>query len=100
MSLIPTTWDETRFIDGFPGKYVVMARKSGTTWYIAGINGEESEKEITFTMPFVSKAATGNLYTDGNTNRSFIKSVVHVKKGGKIKLKIMPTGGFVIKVDE
>ena len=100
MSLIPTTWDETRFIDGFPGKYVVMARKSGTTWYIAGINGEESEKEITFTMPFVSKAATGNLFTDGNTNRSFIKSVVHVKKGGKIKLKIMPTGGFVIKVDE
>ena len=100
MSLIPTTWDDTRFIDGFPGKYVIMARKSGTTWYVAGINGEETEKEISFALPFDSKAVNGSLLTDGDTNRSFSKSVVQVKKGEKIKLRIKPTGGFVIKVDE
>ena len=100
MSLIPTTWDDTRFIDGFPGKYVIMARKSGTTWYVAGINGEETEKEISFALPFDSKAVNGSLLTDGDTNRSFSKSAVQVKKGEKIKLRIKPTGGFVIKVDE
>ena len=77
-----------------------MARKSGTTWYVAGINGEETEKEISFALPFDSKAVNGSLLTDGDTNRSFSKSVVQVKKGEKIKLRIKPTGGFVIKVDE
>jgi hypothetical protein len=35
---VPTTWDETRFIDGLPGEYVALARRSGNTWYVAAIN--------------------------------------------------------------
>ena len=100
MSAVPTHWEDTRFIDGFPGKYVVMARKSGNTWYIAGINGEGDEKEISFKSPVISKAVNGTLYTDGETNRSFSKSVLHLKKGELIKLKIKPTGGFVLTVNE
>ena len=38
MKQIPTTWDETRYIDGYPGKYCVLARRHGDTWYVAGIN--------------------------------------------------------------
>ena len=38
---VPTTWDETRLIDGFPGKYVVLARRHGLTWYVAAINADE-----------------------------------------------------------
>lgn len=37
---VPTTWDETRFVDGYPGKYVVMARRKGTKWYIAAVNAQ------------------------------------------------------------
>jgi hypothetical protein len=37
---LPTTWDETRFIDGYPGKYVVLARRHGEQWYIAGLNAQ------------------------------------------------------------
>ena len=100
MSAVPTQWDDTRFVDGFPGKYVVMARKSGSVWYIAGINGESTEKEISFTLPFILKATTGTLYTDGDTNRSFSKSALNIKKGEKIKLKIKGAGGFVLKFEE
>ena len=39
------------FIDGYPGKYVVLARKTGGVWYIAGINGEHSPHTITFDLP-------------------------------------------------
>ena len=40
-----TTWDETRFVDGYPGKYVVLARRQGDTWYLAAVNaGKEPLK--------------------------------------------------------
>lgn len=39
MKQVPTTWDETRFIDGYPGRYIVLARRHGNTWYIAAANG-------------------------------------------------------------
>ena len=44
MKTLPYTWDDVKFIDGYPGKYVVLARRKGKVWYIAGINGENSER--------------------------------------------------------
>lgn len=46
LSNLPTAWDETRLLEGEPGKYVVMARRKGSTWYIAGINGTDKEMDI------------------------------------------------------
>ena len=43
---LPTVWDETRFLSGYPGEYVVIARRSGTSWYVAGINGTDDKKDI------------------------------------------------------
>ena len=41
MKEVPTTWDEVRFIDGYPGKYVVLARRKGDKWYVAGVNAQK-----------------------------------------------------------
>ena len=46
LSTLPAAWDETRFIAGYPGEYVIMARRSGNKWYLAGINGTDSVKEV------------------------------------------------------
>jgi len=100
MSTVPTQWDDTYFIDGFPGKFVVLARKSGKTWYVAGINGETSQKEISFTLPFLTRDLKATLFTDGDTNRSFSTSVLQLKKGEKSTMVIKPTGGFVLKFEE
>jgi hypothetical protein len=100
MSTIPTQWDDTWFIDGFPGKFVVMARKSGKIWYVAGINGETTGKEISFTLPFITRDLNATFYTDGETNRTFSKSAVQLKKGKKSTMVIKPTGGFVMKFEE
>lgn len=48
ISQLPTAWDETRLIDGYPGKFAIMARRSGTTWYICGINGTDQEMQMKF----------------------------------------------------
>ena len=50
LSHLPTVWDETRFVSGYPGKSVVIARRSGDTWYIAGINGTDEEQELTLSL--------------------------------------------------
>ena len=50
LSHLPTVWDETRFVSGYPGESAVLARRSGDTWYIAGINGTDEEKELTLPL--------------------------------------------------
>ena len=65
MKQVPTTWDETRFIDGYPGKYCIMARRAGTKWYVVGItrDGTPLQKKID-TKAFFPKGAKPTVYTD------------------------------------
>ena len=46
LSQLPSVWDETRFVGGYPGEYAVIARRCGKTWYVAGINGSDSERVV------------------------------------------------------
>jgi hypothetical protein len=95
MSSLPETWDEVKFIDGFPGKFVVLARNKGNRWYIAGINGENSERTITLNVPFINDKSKGILITDAVGVKDFIKSDVDFS--APIKITMYPYGGFVIK---
>lgn len=98
MSKIPVLWDDTCFIEGYPGKLVVLARKSGDTWYVAGINGEDKEKSISFELPFLEKSTTGMLITDCEDKRSFEMQKVALSAKEKLHVKLMANGGFVIKL--
>ena len=97
MRKVPTRWDDTRFIDGFPGKLVVIARKSKDTWYVAGINGEDIEKSISINLSFLENTKTGALITDGADNRSFNMQKITFTPGELLSIKLKGNGGFVIK---
>jgi alpha-glucosidase len=92
---LPTTWDEVKFIDGFPGKYVVVARKYKNKWYIAGINGEQTEKQLTLNLAAFGKK--GTLITDGETPLSFSEKNIPTKK--KLDISMQAAGGFVIVLE-
>ena len=65
MKQVPATWDETRFVDGYPGKYVVLARRHGDIWYLAAVNaGKEIVKLKLDLDMFAGK--TVSLYKDDN----------------------------------
>ncbi|MBQ4391954.1 MAG: glycoside hydrolase family 97 protein [Prevotella sp.] len=65
MKQVPTTWDEVRFVEGYPGKYAIMARRSGSKWYVAGINAQEAPVKAKLNLaPFFAKGATVTAYTD------------------------------------
>lgn len=95
MSMLPDRWEDVKFIEGYPGKYVVLARKNGSVWYIAGINGENSPRTITLDVPFVSTASKGVLIGDSDTEKDFVERKVNFSK--PIQLTLQPYGGFVIK---
>jgi len=90
---LPVSWDEVKFIDGFPGKYLVLARKKGTKWYISGINSENIAKSIEIN-PALFGAKKGTLISDGATQLSFKQSVLDAKQ--KQTITIQPSGGFVL----
>lgn len=96
MKQVPTTWDEVRFIDGYPGRYIVLARRSGADWYVAAINAEQEMKKITVELPmFAGKAVT--YYHDGKNGSTPTMQEVKVSKNGKFKLTLQKNGGAILK---
>lgn len=95
MSSLPETWDDVKFIDGFPGKFVVLARKKGNTWYIAGITSGNTERTITINTPFISEKSKGIIITDSDDKNELLKKDIDFSK--PIKITMQPNGGFVIK---
>ena len=92
---LPVRWDDVNFIDGYPGKYVVLARKTGSKWYIACINGENVERTINLDLTAFKKK-TGLLITDGSEPLTFSNEKF---TGNKKQIKVRPLGGFVIVLE-
>ena len=92
---IPTTWEETVFIDGYPGKFVVLARKSGDKWYIAGLNAEKEDKELKLELPMLEGVSKVNYYTD-NSDGYAVLSELKVDSSGTVKVKMKSNGGFIL----
>lgn len=87
---VPTTWDETRFIEGYPGKYVVLARRSGDKWYLAAINAMPEELKLNLNLEFMT-SGEATLYDDKKQEVQTIKT-----KKGIYKCTIAPNGGLVV----
>ncbi len=95
---VPTTWDETRFIDGYPGRYAVLARRHGDTWYIAGVNAEKTPKKLTLDLSAIlSKNDTVRLYTDNLRDQDPQLDAKHrVARPSAVAVTMAPDGGFVM----
>ncbi|MDT0688785.1 glycoside hydrolase family 97 catalytic domain-containing protein [Salegentibacter sp. F188] len=93
MKNVPTNWDETIFIDGYPGEYSVIARRHKEQWYVAGINASKEAKKVSFSLPELE----GNKFGIINDNRKGKSEKKEIKsKKGKFEVTIQPQGGFII----
>jgi len=88
---LPRSWDDVRFIDGYPGRYAVIARKSGKRWYVAGFNADGAVRKLELDLSFLS-GLEGTLITDGDRERSFRQAPIGA---GKTSIQIQARGGFV-----
>ncbi|WP_343565728.1 glycoside hydrolase family 97 protein [Sphingobacterium sp.] len=89
---VPTAWDETKLLDGFPGDFVIIARRKGDTWYVGGINGKDEKRSLTFSLPFIPNSKPIKMITDGGDRSSF--AVGELESSGKIQVNMLPYGGF------
>lgn len=96
MKEVPTVWDEVRFIDGYPGKYVVLARRLGEDWYVAAVNAEKTTKKLTIDLPMLAGKKV-NYYHDGKKGQTPTMVEVKVPKNGKFKLTLPTNGGAMLR---
>ena len=90
---LPTVWDETRFVSGYPGESVVIARRSGSTWYVAGINGKDEEQTLLLPLDFIP-AGKVTLFADGAD-----WDIQQLEKC-PTSIKCKPRGGFVMVISD
>jgi len=96
LKTVPAAWDESVLLAGYPGKDCVMARKSGDTWYIGGINGTGEKQSWEIDLSRLSqKEWAAAIITDGATDKEFLSSETTIKTGEKLKVEVLPFGGFV-----
>lgn len=95
MKQIPTTWDETVFIDGYPGKYAVLARRHGNRWYIAGINAQKEPLKLSLNLPMLNNGDVVVTYTDGKQGEPQRKEL-SVKTATSVPVTIQPNGGVIL----
>ncbi len=94
---LPTTWDETRFIDGYPGRYVVLARRHGDQWYVAGLSAMKEPLKLTLDLPMFAAGSKLKYYVDDAKTGQPVLTTLKVDKKGKAKVEIQPNGGLIIQ---
>ena len=95
MKEVPTTWDEVRFIDGYPGKYIILARRHGDKWYIAGVNAQKETLKLKVNLPMFSNGEKVKLFSDDKALQGGVKQI-GIGKKQELQLTIPCNGGVLI----
>ncbi|MDR0977193.1 MAG: glycoside hydrolase family 97 protein [Prevotellaceae bacterium] len=90
----PTVWDETRYVAGYPGREVVIARRHGDSWYIAAANGEDKAKKLTLPLSWLAGKAVTVICDQKDGSATQRQATVNKK--GELVLEMQPKGGAVV----
>jgi hypothetical protein len=96
---VPVAWDDTKYIAGIPGKYVVLARRKGTTWYIGGINGQKEAQKASVGGDFLGATRYQCTWIqDGKSAETFATTREQLNAGKRLEVTMPRFGGFVMKL--
>jgi hypothetical protein len=98
LSELPVCWDETRYLTGYPGKEVVIARRKGRIWYIGGINGESLEKDINVNINSLAAEGTELEVIQDGGNPAQLQKNNPVTGSSSFTAHLKPYGGFVATI--
>ncbi len=98
---LPTAWDDTRLLGGYPGDNVVMARRCGDVWYVAGLNGTDNARPLTMDWSFLPKGKYQIKMFEDSGNKELpwrISTLQGKTKKFPVSIDCQPRGGFVAVV--
>ena len=100
---LPTRWDETRFLEGYPGKYILLARRHDNRWIVVGLNGTDQPMRLELNLSELF-TSTDNLliYNDYPRKKGDVVPVSYCKPfrlngKGKALVTLQPMGGFIVE---
>lgn len=94
MKQVPTVWDETRFIAGYPGRYVVLARRHGKDWYVVAVNAGKEVLKLKEKLPALA-GKTVIQYSDDKERNGRVEDI-KIKGNGEVSMTIQSGGGFIL----
>ena len=95
MKTVPSVWDEVKFIDGYPGKYILLARRHADTWYIAGVNAQKEPLKLKVKLPMIEAGKEVKVYSDNKDLEGDLQTV-KLNKRQEVQITIPCNGGMVI----
>jgi alpha-glucosidase len=99
LQVVPTVWDETRFVDGFPGKFVVLARRRGPDWYVAAITSDTLVSVVEVPLHFLGAGSWNvGLISDGEDYDQFASNSETLTQLDTMTVELAPRGGFVARI--
>jgi alpha-glucosidase len=99
LSSVPVTWDDTKFVEGEPSKLMVLARRKGNEWFVAGANGENVSKSISLSFSFLPEGKYKLIvFSDGASGKEIKIEELRYSTGQARSVSVLPNGGFVIWV--
>jgi alpha-glucosidase len=98
LKAVPSTWDETRGIGGRPGSHAVVARRTGTDWYVGAItNG--SPREVEVSLDFLPEGEfAAEIWADGDAPAATAVSTRAVTRTSRLPVKMAPAGGLAVRI--
>ncbi len=101
LQTVPTAWDDTHLVDGFPGEWLVLARRKGRTWYVAGIVGDGRPRTIAVPLAFLEGGAYQmTLVSDGDSDRALQARSASMSATDTLTIAVRAQGGFVARLEE
>ena len=97
LKTLPTTWEETRYIDGYPGRYVILARKATNgQWYVAGLSAKKEPLTLTLDLPMFTAGETLQYYVDDKKSGEPTLTTLKMDKRSKAKVTLLANGGLIL----
>ncbi len=99
LQIVPTVWDETRFVDGFPGKYAVIARRRGPDWFVGAITSDTLVSAVEVPLGFLGAGSFNvGLISDGEDYDQFASNSATLTNQDTMTVELAPRGGFVARI--
>jgi hypothetical protein len=95
---LPAAWDDTRLVAGYPGKSVVMARRLGDVWYLAGINGQDQACDVPLDLSFLDAGRYRVTWVEDGSNDTLADRQTVISAAEAPSIALPPRGGFLARM--
>ncbi len=98
---VPNAWGDTKLIDGYPGRNILIARRKDDLWYIGGLSAERFKRTKTISFDFLPEGVKYKLtlIADGKHDKDFNVQYIVVDNSSSVDIKLLRRGGFAVKLD-